>query len=1048
MNDYIYSGRTFIIKNYLKKQTFANFLPGLAGKKGIPLWAFYVNRGQGISGFGLANKNHPIMEFTPANKAYETVGKIGFRTFIKLDEEVYEPFKLINNHEHEMRINREKFEIVETNDLLHLKTHVTYYGLPNENLGGLARIMNLSNTGKKPITIELLDGLAEVIPAGVENNVFNEMSNLISSWMDVEDLDKNMAFYKLRSSTKDSAQVTSVKDGNFMYGAVNGELLTPIVDRDLIFGNDSSLNHPIHFMNHSIEDIMKSSQVTSNKIPCGFIPVKKTLLPGETLRINMMMGHVAFNEYIYDFIKNANTDAYFDQKNIEARLLIDELIKDVNTKTSFPIFDEYVKQNYLDNLLRGGYPELIGNTIYHLYSRRHGDLERDYNFFDIAPEYYSNGAGNFRDVCQNRRMDSFIHSDVKAFNVKHFSSLIQLDGFNPLAVQGMKYSIQSDSLKEELAHRHFANKQAVIIEFLSHTFTPGSLVNYVENNNIKLKTDEKSYLDDIVTNAKEHIQSVFGEGYWVDHFTYILDLVESFEAIYPDEMIKLLFEDKDVLTFDSPISVNGKLDKQVLVEEDKVRQYGSLRHLDDEKINRLKMNPHGTNFAKYGNKDYLTNVFTKLLILVFTRHAGLDQDSIGVEMESGKPGWNDAMNGLPGLFGSGVSESIELKRIVSFLSKYIVDQNIEIPIELFKLFQSLNQFPEYKERIKIREEYRENIRFGLIGESSFVDGKDLKYYLETLDHQIETTLENVLEENDNIPPTFIVYKANDHKKIHIKDGIKRGVDSLPIVDVDTFTRRYLPNFLEAPSRLLKAGFNRELLVQMTKAVKSSEIYDNNLKMYKTSGPLDDEGFEIGRIRAFTPGWLERESNFLHMTYKYLLGLLKAGLYDTFYKEIQDNLVCFMDPSVYKRSTLENSSFIAPSNNPNPKIHGQGFFARLSGSTVEVINMWALMMTGGQPFKLLDNDLVFKLEPALHKSFFKEDKTLSFTFLKDIEITYINENMIDTYDEGIISEYTLISDDEEIIVNGEYVGREYASKIRNGYYKKINILIKKLGGKKQ
>ncbi|MCF7925007.1 MAG: hypothetical protein K9L26_00535, partial [Candidatus Izimaplasma sp.] len=84
MSEYGFNGRTFIIKNYLKKQTFSNFLPGLAGKKGIPLWAFYVNRGQGISGFGLQNKNHPIMEFTPANKAYESVGQIGFRTFLKV----------------------------------------------------------------------------------------------------------------------------------------------------------------------------------------------------------------------------------------------------------------------------------------------------------------------------------------------------------------------------------------------------------------------------------------------------------------------------------------------------------------------------------------------------------------------------------------------------------------------------------------------------------------------------------------------------------------------------------------------------------------------------------------------------------------------------------------------------------------------------------------------------------------------------------------------------------------------------------------------------
>ena len=36
-------------------------------------------------------------------------------------------------------------------------------------------------------------------------------------------------------------------------------------------------------------------------------------------------------------------------------------------------------------------------------------------------------------------------------------------------------------------------------------------------------------------------------------------------------------------------------------------------------------------------------------------------------MEGGKPGWNDAMNGLPGLFGSGTPETFELKRLVNFI---------------------------------------------------------------------------------------------------------------------------------------------------------------------------------------------------------------------------------------------------------------------------------------------------------------------------------------------------------------------------------------------
>ena len=56
-------------------------------------------------------------------------------------------------------------------------------------------------------------------------------------------------------------------------------------------------------------------------------------------------------------------------------------------------------------------------------------------------------------------------------------------------------------------------------------------------------------------------------------------------------------------------------------------------------------------------------------------------------------------------------------------------------------------------------------------------------------------------------------------------------------------------------------------------------------MYKTSESLEAEGFEIGRARGFTAGWLERESVFMHMEFKYILELIKNGLYKQFFEDI-------------------------------------------------------------------------------------------------------------------------------------------------------------------
>ena len=74
----------FIIENYNSTKPFSSFFPGIAGAHGIPMWVFYVNRGQCISSMGISDKDHPIMEFLSANRAYQLVATQGFRTFVKI----------------------------------------------------------------------------------------------------------------------------------------------------------------------------------------------------------------------------------------------------------------------------------------------------------------------------------------------------------------------------------------------------------------------------------------------------------------------------------------------------------------------------------------------------------------------------------------------------------------------------------------------------------------------------------------------------------------------------------------------------------------------------------------------------------------------------------------------------------------------------------------------------------------------------------------------------------------------------------------------------
>ena len=377
-----------------------------------------------------------------------------------------------------------------------------------------------------------------------------------------------------------------------------------------------------------------------------------------------------------------------------------------------------------------------------------------------------------------------------------------------------------------------------------------------------------------------------------------------------------------------------------------------------------------------------------------------------------------------------------------FLLNHLDAEDISLPKEVFDLFHGLSNSNSYEERLKYRESYRRETRFGLSGKIIHVNYLDVKNYLKSLNQLINDKLNLLYEENNYVVPTFITYEVVEYEQLMRDNQPVIGHYGLPLVKPIKYQKRFLPNFLEAPARLLKVDFDHNKLRKMYETIKKSDIYDKKLKIYKTSGELEQEDYEIGRIRAFTKGWLERESDFLHMIYKYLVGLLKAGLYEEFYEELKHNFVCFMDPEIYGRNILENSSFIAPSNNPNPKIHGKGFLPRLTGSTVEVIEAWAIMMTGGNPFKLKDGKLIFAPRPKIAKEFFKEDNSLTYRFIKNVDITYICDAAFNTYESCQIVKMELYSDDAKEVFYQDYVEENQAKKIRDGLYKEIKIFIRK------
>ena len=441
----------FVIKNFTDARPFASFLPGIAGPLGIPMWVFYVNRGQAIASFGIENKNNPIMEFLSADKAYQATAYTGFRTFLKLtrgtETTVYEPFSPWQVKDvTQMFIGMNELELQTTNATRGIQTNVLYFTLPGEDFAGLVRQVTVENIGATPINLEMLDGMPRVMPYGVDNWGLKEIGRTLEAWMGVFNVENSIPFYRFQASAGDSAEVAEIQAGHFYLAFTeDGCLLPAFVDPTVVFGHNTTLSAPDCFIAHPLAELRAQRQITVGRTPCGFFGASATLEPGQSLTLNAITGHVRDIEQIHRQQARLTRADYLRDKRTEGNQLALHLTDAVATHTGDPTFDVYCRQTFLDNVMRGGWPLTLGSEekpfVYHVYSRKHGDLERDYNAFYLAAEMYSQGNGNYRDVNQNRRCDVLVNPQVKDFNVLSFLELIQIDGYNPLVVNGSRFTI-------------------------------------------------------------------------------------------------------------------------------------------------------------------------------------------------------------------------------------------------------------------------------------------------------------------------------------------------------------------------------------------------------------------------------------------------------------------------------------------------------------------------------------------------------------------------------------------------------------------------------
>jgi hypothetical protein len=348
--------------------------------------------------------------------------------------------------------------------------------------------------------------------------------------------------------------------------------------------------------------------------------------------------------------------------------------------------------------------------------------------------------------------------------------------------------------------------------------------------------------------------------------------------------------------------------------------------------------------------------------------ATLDMSGVGIEMEAGKPGWNDSLNGLPGLFGSSLVETLEVRRLVGALTDWLdaaAVHELDLPEEVAEFARDLAPLVAanagddlapldyWADANALKERYREQVRLGVAGRDVTVPVGEIRSLLANA-----ATVLDAICRGDRVPVTRGAIPFTYYRTQVVRWEVVAG--SVVPVEVET---RPLPVSLEAPAHWIRAfpGKAREVY----DAVRSSALFDTELQMYRLCEPYPAEDFAVGRaVGAYPRGWLENESIYTHMEYKWLLEVLRAGLTDEFWSDARTMFPAFLDPATYGRSPLEGVSFIVSGAHPDPAEHGRGYQPRLSGMTAEFLSMWMIASVGEHPFDLSGGGLRFAVRPRL------------------------------------------------------------------------------------
>ena len=652
-------------------------------------WMFISSQG-GLTA-GRVNSANALFPYYSDDKINDNSSHTGSRTIVLVnkDEKIFlwEPLSTKNSGIYD--INRNLYKNIYGDKLVFEEINhdlgLTFqYAWRTSDKFGFIKTSKLKNFYTKDITAEIVDGIENILPYGVEPDVQNSLSCLVDAYKKNElQADCGLGLYTMSSILIDRAEPSEALSATVVWslGLPKSQKLISSIQLDE-FRKGKSINqetdirgrrgayfvHDTFILSSNSEkkwsivsDINLGPAAVKNLI--GKIKNEKKLL--DDIETDIALGSASlakivgtvdglqvtedklsanhhFSNVLFNVMRGGLFEGNYTVKKSDFALFVKKSNIDIYNK--FKNFintlnDSFHYSNLIQQAKKENNADLQRLCFEYLplsFSRRHGDPSRPWNQFYINVKQDDGSQlldfeGNWRDIFQNWEALSFSIPNYVESMICKFVNATTADGYNPYRITKSGIDWEKPDPTDPWANIGYWGDHQII------------------------------YLLKFLEFSKDHHPGAIEDFLNLDLFCYA-------NIPYRIKPYKNLLQNPhNTIVFDEELDV---------AIEQKVKNIGSDGRL-------------------LWNKDdsvYTVNLTEKLLVTILCKLSNFVPEG-GIWMNTQRPEWNDANNALVG-FGVSMVTLYYMRRYLNYLLLLFSDTSFShasISVEVFDLFKSINR---------------------------------------------------------------------------------------------------------------------------------------------------------------------------------------------------------------------------------------------------------------------------------------------------------------------------------------------------------------------